>query len=125
MASEEIDPRNIELIVAWNEFKDTCDNLGVDYRASVHLFTDKGDKLLVASSEPLRSSRAATVDLLDNGDVRILEHSYDCIGHIGKGNANIWNNMALSNVIEGGSEHIERYYEEVVDLIISCSKDKK
>lgn len=125
MSNEEIDPRRIELVVAWNEFKDKCDNLGLDYRASVHLFADERDTLLVASSQPLRSSRAATVDLLDNGDVRVLEHSYDCIGRIGEGNANIWKNMALSTVIEGGSEHIERYYEEVVDLIISCNKDKK
>lgn len=125
MSSEEIDPRNIELVVAWNEFKDTCDNLGVDYRASVHLFTDKGDRLLVTSSQPLRSSRAATVDLLDNGDVRVLEHSYQCIGHIGEGNANIWHNQAFATTIEGGSEHIERYYEEVIDLILSVSKDKK
>ncbi len=121
----EIDPRNIELVVAWSEFKDKCDSLGVDYRASVHLFTETGDRLLVASSEPLRSSRAVTIDLLDNGNVRVLEHSYDCIGRIGEGNANIWKNMALSNTIEGGSEHVSRYYEELVDLVISCTKDKK
>lgn len=125
MSNKEPDPKSIEFIVAWSEFNNKCQEIGVDYRASVHLFGDERDTLLVTSSQPLRSSRAATVDLLDNGDVRVLEHNYDCIGRIGEGNANIWKKMALSTVIEGGSEHIERYYEDVVNLIISCNKDKK
>ena len=32
---------------------------------------------------------------------------------------------SASYVIDGGVENIERYYEEVVDLILSVSKDKK
>ena len=32
---------------------------------------------------------------------------------------------SASYVIDGGVENIERYYEEVIDLILSVSKDKK
>lgn len=125
MSQKEPNPKSLNFIAEWSIFNQKCKEMGIDYRASAHLFTENGDKLFVESSQPLRSSRAATVDLLDNGDVRVLEHSYNCIGVIAEGNANIWHNQAMSTTIEGGSEHIERYYEEVVDLILSVSKDKK